>query len=157
MVCKPMYLLLLWQASVETAEDYTKRKFVFRLHTSDGSEFLFSADSEDQQEEWVKKIRFHAALPPSQQLTQYRDFDETKENEFTPPEPHIDGTDFISIMWKNITHTFLQQLPYQNRCTQTFLQTIQIILHLQGKNKNIFMIKLTAKLLIEEKCQCLSY
>ena len=104
MVCKPIYLLLLWQASVETAEDYTKRKFVFRLHTSDGSEFLFSADSEDQQEEWVKKIRFHAALPPSQQLTQYRDFDETKENEFTPPEPHIHGADFIFIMWKKL-HT----------------------------------------------------
>ena len=106
MVCKPISLLLLWQASVETAEDYTKRKFVFRLHTSDGSEFLFSADSEDQQEEWVKKIRFHAALPPSQQLTQYRDFDETKENEFTPPEqPSIHGTYlFISII--QIIHTY---------------------------------------------------
>ena len=69
------------------AGDYTKRKFVFRLHTSDGSEFLFGADSEEQQEEWVKKIKFHASLPPSQQLTSYRDFDETKENEFRAPEP----------------------------------------------------------------------
>ena len=46
-----------FQASVEAAEDYTKRKFVFRLHTSDGSEFLFGADNEEQQQEWVKKIR----------------------------------------------------------------------------------------------------
>ena len=69
------------------AGDYTKRKFVFRLHTSDGSEFLFGADSEEQQEEWVKKIKFHATLPPSQQLTSYRDFDETKENEFRSPAP----------------------------------------------------------------------
>ena len=75
------------QASVETADDYTKRQYVFRLHTSDGSEFLFGADNEEQQQEWVKKIKFHASLPPSQQLTSYRDFDETKENEFTAPHP----------------------------------------------------------------------
>ena len=48
---------------------------------------MFGADNEEQQEEWVKKIKFHASLPPSQQLTSYRDFDETKENEFTPPAP----------------------------------------------------------------------
>jgi len=84
--------LMIFQASVQTADDYTKRKFVFRLHTSDGSEFLFGADNEDQQQEWVKKIKFHATLPPSQQLTQYRDFDETKENEFTHPIPPTNGT-----------------------------------------------------------------
>merc|ERR1719411_1159290 len=84
--------LMIFQASVQTADDYTKRKFVFRLHTSDGSEFLFGADNEEQQQEWVKKIKFHATLPPSQQLTQYRDFDETKENEFTPPAPPTNGT-----------------------------------------------------------------
>merc|ERR1712037_675924 len=66
-------------ASVETANDYTKRNFVFRLHAPDGSEFLFGADSEEQQEEWVKKIKFHAGLPPSQQLTSYKAFDETSE------------------------------------------------------------------------------
>merc|ERR1712181_215412 len=59
--------------------DYTKRNFVFRLHAPDGSEFLFGADSEEQQEEWVKKIKFHAGLPPSQQLTSYKAFDETSE------------------------------------------------------------------------------
>merc|ERR1712152_40791 len=69
----------IYQASVELAGDYTKRKFVFRLHTSDGSEFLFGADSEEQQEEWVKKIKFHACLPPSQQLTSYKAFDEASE------------------------------------------------------------------------------
>ena len=50
------------QASVETANDYTKRNFVFRLHAPDGSEFLFGADSEEQQEEWVShhfKNLFH--------------------------------------------------------------------------------------------------
>ena len=47
--------LKLSQASVETANDYTKRNFVFRLHAPDGSEFLFGADSEEQQEEWVRQ------------------------------------------------------------------------------------------------------
>ena len=28
---------------------------MFRLHAPDGSEFLFGADSEEQQEEWVRK------------------------------------------------------------------------------------------------------
>merc|ERR1719277_1519515 len=79
--------VMIFQASVEAADDYTKRKFVFRLHTSDGSEYLFGADNEEQQQEWVKKIKFHASLPPSQQLTSYKDFDETKENEFTAPHP----------------------------------------------------------------------
>merc|ERR1719341_1643704 len=68
--------IMIYQASVETANDYTKRNFVFRLHAPDGSEFLFGADSEEQQEEWVKKIKFHAGLPPSQQLTSYKAFDE---------------------------------------------------------------------------------
>ena len=40
---------------METANDYTKRNFVFRLHAPDGSEFLFGADSEEQQEEWVRQ------------------------------------------------------------------------------------------------------
>merc|ERR1719242_120906 len=70
---------MIYQASIETANDYTKRNFVFRLHAPDGSEFLFGADSEEQQEEWVKKIKFHAGLPPSQQLTSYKAFDETSE------------------------------------------------------------------------------
>jgi len=94
--------VMIFQASVEAAEDYTKRKFVFRLHTSDGSEFLFGADNEEQQQEWVKKIRFHASLPPSQQLTSYRDFDESKENEFTPPEPPINATAVSEPVYANV-------------------------------------------------------
>ena len=47
-------------------------RFVFRLHSADGSEFLFGAETEEQQAEWVKKIKFHAGLPPAQQLTSYK-------------------------------------------------------------------------------------
>ena len=41
--------IMIYQASVELANDYTKRNFVFRLHAPDGSEYLFGADSEEQQ------------------------------------------------------------------------------------------------------------
>ena len=78
--------VMIYQAGVETANDYTKRNFVFRLHSTDGSEFLFGADSEEQQQEWVKKIKFHAGLPPSQQLTSYKAFDESKEADASPPQ-----------------------------------------------------------------------
>jgi len=76
--------IMIYQASVELANDYTKRNFVFRLHAPDGSEYLFGADSEEQQEEWVKKIKFHAGLPPSQQLTSYKTFDESTEQPGDP-------------------------------------------------------------------------
>ena len=44
----------------------TQNQFMFRLHSSDGSEFLFREDSEEKQQEWVKKIKFHAGLAHSQ-------------------------------------------------------------------------------------------
>lgn len=85
--------IMIYQASVETANDYTKRNFVFRLHSTDGSEFLFGADSEEQQQEWVKKIKFHAGLPPSQQLTSYKTFDESKEVDGSPPQQNKSTTE----------------------------------------------------------------
>lgn len=59
-------------AKCEKAEDYTKKKHVFRLHLPDGSEFLFLAANEDECLDWVNKISFHAALPPNLQLTPYQ-------------------------------------------------------------------------------------
>lgn len=53
------------------AEDYTKKKNVFRLSLPDGSEFLFLAFSSDQMNDWVNKISFHANLPPNLQLMSY--------------------------------------------------------------------------------------
>merc|ERR1719350_520359 len=54
----------IYQAMVEAAEDYTKRKYVFRVRLRDNSEFLFGAESTEQRDEWVKKIQFHATLAP---------------------------------------------------------------------------------------------
>lgn len=66
--------LNLYQAQCERASDYTKRKNVFRLRTSDGAEFLFSTDDQQVLEDWVKKISFHASLSPAQQLMSYDSF-----------------------------------------------------------------------------------
>lgn len=58
-------------ASCEKAENYTKKKNVFRLKLPDGSEFLFLAASKEDMVDWVNKISFHAALPPNLQLLSY--------------------------------------------------------------------------------------
>lgn len=50
------------------ADDYSKRKHTFRLQVVDGSEFLFSCNSEGEMMDWVNKITFRGRLPPSQQL-----------------------------------------------------------------------------------------
>ncbi|XP_023176009.2 spectrin beta chain, non-erythrocytic 1 isoform X1 [Drosophila hydei] len=58
-------------AKCERADDYTKKKYVFRLKLPDGSEFLFEAPSLDILNDWVRKISFHASLPPNLQLLSY--------------------------------------------------------------------------------------
>uniref|UniRef100_A0A1B0AD16 Spectrin beta chain, non-erythrocytic 5 n=1 Tax=Glossina pallidipes TaxID=7398 RepID=A0A1B0AD16_GLOPL len=58
-------------AKCERAEDYTKKKYVFRLKLPDGSEFLFEAPSLELMNDWVRKISFHASLPPNLQLLSY--------------------------------------------------------------------------------------
>ncbi|EFX81310.1 hypothetical protein DAPPUDRAFT_242480 [Daphnia pulex] len=63
--------LNLYQAVCERASNYTKRKNVFRLRTSDGAEFLFSAEDQQHLDDRVKKISFHASLSPAQQLMSY--------------------------------------------------------------------------------------
>lgn len=58
-------------ARCDKAEDYTKKKNVFRLSLPDGSEFLFLASTADQLHDWVNKVSFHANLPPNLQLMSY--------------------------------------------------------------------------------------
>ncbi|XP_070377881.1 spectrin beta chain, non-erythrocytic 1-like isoform X1 [Dermacentor albipictus] len=61
----------LLQAHCTKASNYTKKKHAFRLRLADGVEFLFVANSETSMSDWVNKISFHAALPPSLQLLSY--------------------------------------------------------------------------------------
>lgn len=58
-------------ARCEKADNYTKRKNVFRLHLPDGSEFLFLAANKIELLDWVNKLSFHASLPPNLQLMSY--------------------------------------------------------------------------------------
>lgn len=58
-------------ARCEKAENYTKKKNVFRLHLPDGSEFLFLASDHESCADWINKISFHASLPPNLQLMSY--------------------------------------------------------------------------------------
>uniref|UniRef100_A0A6B2E568 Putative beta chain spectrin n=1 Tax=Phlebotomus kandelakii TaxID=1109342 RepID=A0A6B2E568_9DIPT len=60
-------------AKCEKADDYTKRKNVFRLVLMDGSEFLFLASTVHEMTDWINKISFHAKLPPNLQLMSYDD------------------------------------------------------------------------------------
>ncbi|XP_024085304.1 spectrin alpha chain, non-erythrocytic 1 isoform X3 [Cimex lectularius] len=69
--------IIILNAKCEKADNYTKRKHVFRLCCTDGSEFLFLAPSAADLEDWVNKITFHAQLPPSLQLMSY---DESRKN-----------------------------------------------------------------------------
>lgn len=55
----------------DKAENYTKRKNVFRLCLPDGSEFLFLTSSVGEMNDWINKIQFHANLPPNLQLMSY--------------------------------------------------------------------------------------
>lgn len=47
-------------ALCEAAQDYTRKKNVFRLALTDGSEYLFMAQDINQMGDWVSQIKFHA-------------------------------------------------------------------------------------------------
>ncbi|XP_058129165.1 spectrin beta chain, non-erythrocytic 1 [Anopheles coustani] len=77
-------------ARCERAENYTKKKNVFRLVLLDGSEFLFMTNSKESLSEWVNKIAFHAALPPNLQLMSYDE--SVKQNNSAPDMKSISST-----------------------------------------------------------------
>ena len=66
----PIYIM---NGRCEPSPDYQKRKYAFRLRTQDGAEYLFSAPNEVKMHDWVAKVAFHAALPPSLQLKSFED------------------------------------------------------------------------------------
>ena len=48
--------IILSESGVEVADDYTKRKYVFRLKTQSASEVLFQAESEANLSAWIDKL-----------------------------------------------------------------------------------------------------
>ncbi|XP_057323872.1 spectrin beta chain, non-erythrocytic 1 isoform X4 [Microplitis mediator] len=91
--------ITIYNAICEKADDYTKRKNVFRLKCTDGSEFLFLAANQQEMEDWVNKISFHAKLPPSMQLLKYDESqkaDDLDLNRLKTITPDITGDDNAS-------------------------------------------------------------
>ncbi|XP_052120778.1 spectrin beta chain, non-erythrocytic 1 isoform X4 [Frankliniella occidentalis] len=72
--------IIIFKAQCEKADNYTKKKHVFRLCGTDGSKFLFLAPTEAEMEDWVNKITFHAQLPPSLQLLSYDESQKQSQN-----------------------------------------------------------------------------
>merc|ERR1712226_1784168 len=60
--------ILIHNAQIEEAKDYTKKKYVIRLITQDSSEFLFDASSRDNQKNWIEKLMLSAELAPSESV-----------------------------------------------------------------------------------------
>lgn len=90
-------------AVCEKAEDYTKKRHVFRLRLKDSSEFLFVAPNVSEMNDWITKISFHAKLPPSLQLTSYSET-LNNMNESGTPEPRGEhGTDASSLSSRTST------------------------------------------------------
>merc|ERR1711997_845963 len=58
--------ILIHNAQIEEAKDYTKRKYVIRLITQDSSEFLFDASTSDNQKNWIEKLMLSTELAPSE-------------------------------------------------------------------------------------------
>ena len=59
--------IILSESGVEVADDYTKRKYVFRLKTQSASEVLFQAESEANLSSWIEKLEplAEASVPPA--------------------------------------------------------------------------------------------
>ncbi|XP_044756004.1 spectrin alpha chain isoform X2 [Coccinella septempunctata] len=70
-------------AKCSVADDYQKRKNTFRLQVNDGSELLFSTNSEGDMLDWINKIVFRARLPPSQQLLNFDIVKDSNEYEMS--------------------------------------------------------------------------
>ena len=81
--------ILIHNAQIEEAKDYTKKKYVIRLITQDSSEFLFDASSRDNQKNWIEKLMLSAELAPSESVKRSTlNMEQNSPNQYLqPPEP----------------------------------------------------------------------
>ncbi|XP_069765552.1 spectrin beta chain, non-erythrocytic 4-like isoform X2 [Narcine bancroftii] len=49
-------LISLSEATCEIASNYKKKKFVFKIRTMDGNEYLFQAKDEDEMNDWIRAV-----------------------------------------------------------------------------------------------------
>ena len=66
----PVYIL---NAVCTPHDEHSKKKHTFKMSTSDGSVFIFSANSDTERDDWCAKLNFHASLAPSKQLTSFNE------------------------------------------------------------------------------------
>lgn len=97
--------ILIHNATCEKAQDYTKKKYVIRLVTTDGSEFLFQANNRESEEEWLEKFIFHSKLEPSESV---KHSSTVTRPAMAPPEPpandvHNNGA-FAEPLYANVGH-----------------------------------------------------
>merc|ERR1712038_1670814 len=92
--------ILIHNAQIEEAKDYTKKKYVIRLITQDSSEFLFDASSRDNQKNWIEKLMLSAELAPSESVKRSTlNMEQNSPNQYLQPPSHCTKTWF-----SNTTH-----------------------------------------------------
>ncbi|XP_076359799.1 spectrin beta chain, non-erythrocytic 5 kst [Tachypleus tridentatus] len=101
--------LVVAHAKCSKATDYTKKKHVFRLQLSDGSEYLFMAHMENEMHDWLEKLSFHASLPPSMQLMSYETYKSSNLSSAVDKKNLEDGSPLLSQKSDNSSYT--QQYP----------------------------------------------
>ncbi|KRX45020.1 Spectrin beta chain, non-erythrocytic 5, partial [Trichinella murrelli] len=99
-------------AICQPASEYQKRKNVFKLRTVDGAEFLFSANSFSEMQDWIAKISFHASLPPSMQLKSFREhFDQLSQSASKSSNSSATDVYFTCLTHPSIAASTAETLP----------------------------------------------
>jgi hypothetical protein len=100
--------ILIHNAQIEEAKDYTKKKHVIRLITQDSSEFLFDASTRDNQKNWIEKLMLSAELAPSESVkrsTLNMEQQSPTQQYLQPPEP----------LYENVQHHHSSQNPHNSQ------------------------------------------
>ncbi|KRX16495.1 Spectrin beta chain, erythrocytic, partial [Trichinella nelsoni] len=99
-------------AVCQPASEYQKRKNTFKLRTVDGAEFLFSASSFSEMQDWIAKISFHASLPPSMQLKSFREhFDQLSQSVSKSSNSSATDVYFTCLTHPSIAASTAETLP----------------------------------------------
>lgn len=103
------------------ADDYQKRKHTFRLSITDGSEFLFSSNSEVEMMDWINKITFRAKLPPAHQLLHFEVTRDPNDFEISSQSSRTSSPDVSDVVLRHdpqVTNGSMSSTPnYSNRHT----------------------------------------
>ena len=108
--------ILIHNAQIEEAKDYTKKKYVIRLITQDSSEFLFDASTRDNQKNWIEKLMLSAELAPSESVKRSTvNLDQHPPTQhLQPPEPLYENVQqHHTLQNPNNTHS-IPEHPHQH-------------------------------------------